>query len=482
MQNVKFYVAAPQTLGTVRDYANAQGATAPTLVRGCEVELKMRLFSNAEGTTPYPINQLSHIVSWQWAMDKDFNENTNYILMADNSQITVASVTDEVDGTDIEYTEVSIPISNMNTAELAAWLGTSKSQSGLAGELVGFDADSRQVFVLQVENFTVRNRITSLGNPTPIQPDYFTAAQVRSLIAAGIALQFSADGAEWHDTQTPDDTFYRMRSASDANAEWSSAISLVPGPEGEKGKDSFTYTAYASDNTGTGFSTTPSNTLKYRAEIHVTEAIAELTAADFADAVWVKYIGDDGLGVGDMTKAVYDTDNDGKVNAAAHADSAGSADAVPWSGVSGKPSSFTPSSHSHAMAEITDPVYQKLYAVSNPASLYADTPVIRNTARNTSGTIELNFTSILTSPGGSARTVGQNEVLTWEYHILCGALVSGVSLGSVNCSMVGVNIPEELELVNSRDTCHVFVIRAVYRSGSVNNICYQANYAYSYEA
>lgn len=39
-----------------------------------------------------------------------------------------------------------------------------------------------------------------------------------------------------------------------------------------------------------------------------------------------------GAGVaGDMLKSVYDTDNDGKVNAAV------SADSVPWSGVTGKP-------------------------------------------------------------------------------------------------------------------------------------------------
>ena len=72
-------------------------------------------------------------------------------------------------------------------------------------------------------------------------------------------------------------------------------------------------------------------------------------------------------------------------------------------------------------------------------------------------------------------------MLTWEYHVPCSARVSGVSLGSVNCSMVGINIPDSLELVNGNTTCHVFVIRAVYRSGSVNNVCFQANYAYSYE-
>ena len=479
MQNVKFYVAAPQTLGTVRDYANAKGEAAPTLVRGCEVCLKMRLFANSDGEAPYPLDQLANIVSWQWAMDKDFSEATSYILEADNNSITVAEVTDEVDGTEIEYTEVSIPISNMNTEELAAWLGTSKSQSGLNGELVGFDASGKQIFVLQVEGFTVRNRITSLGTPEPIEPDYLTAAQVRSLIAAGIALQFSEDGAEWHDGQTDGDLFFRMRSASDENATWSDAIELTTGPRGEAGADSFCYVAYASDSTGAGFSLVPSSSLKYRAEIHVIEAIESPAAGDFSDAIWVKYLGDDGAGVGDMTKEVYDADNDGVVDNAASAESAAS---VPWDGVTGKPSTFSPAAHTHAMPDIANPVYQKVYSASNPKTLYLDSPIVRNTSANSSGTIELEFTAIQKTEGGAAYTVGQNEMLTWEYHARCTANVSGVSLGSVNCSMVGINIPETLELVNDNSTYHVFVIRAVYKSGAVNGVCYQVNYAYSYEA
>lgn len=50
------------------------------------------------------------------------------------------------------------------------------------------------------------------------------------------------------------------------------------------------------------------------------------------------------VGVGDMMKSTYDTDGDGKVDAAEVADS------VPWSGVTDKPSTYTPSAHktSHA--------------------------------------------------------------------------------------------------------------------------------------
>lgn len=48
-------------------------------------------------------------------------------------------------------------------------------------------------------------------------------------------------------------------------------------------------------------------------------------------------------GGGDMLVSVYDTDEDGKVNAAEEADS------VPWSGVTGRPSQFPPENHSAAL-------------------------------------------------------------------------------------------------------------------------------------
>ncbi|MBE3576868.1 MAG: hypothetical protein IMX00_04180 [Limnochordales bacterium] len=53
---------------------------------------------------------------------------------------------------------------------------------------------------------------------------------------------------------------------------------------------------------------------------------------------------------GDMLKSIYDTDNDGRVDAAEVADS------VPWTGVMGKPSTFTPAPHTHSGADITSVV------------------------------------------------------------------------------------------------------------------------------
>ncbi len=53
-------------------------------------------------------------------------------------------------------------------------------------------------------------------------------------------------------------------------------------------------------------------------------------------------------GGGDMLISVYDSNDDGKV------DAADSADAAPWSGITGKPSTFTPSSHTHTLSDVTD--------------------------------------------------------------------------------------------------------------------------------
>jgi len=53
------------------------------------------------------------------------------------------------------------------------------------------------------------------------------------------------------------------------------------------------------------------------------------------------------FGPGDMLKSSYDADNDGKVDAAEVAD------AAPWAGITGKPTSFTPASHSHPISQVT---------------------------------------------------------------------------------------------------------------------------------
>ena len=114
-----------------------------------------------------------------------------------------------------------------------------------------------------------------------------------------------------------DSTLYSVNPAGYGKASGAGA----PGAPGKDGKSAYLYVAYASSATGAGFSLTPTNSLKFRAEIHTDTPIASPTLADFSGATWVKYIGDDGTGGtgtgdGDMKKSVYDADDNGVVDAA----------------------------------------------------------------------------------------------------------------------------------------------------------------------
>jgi len=74
------------------------------------------------------------------------------------------------------------------------------------------------------------------------------------------------------------------------------------------------------------------------------QILAKVDATDF-NTQWVDVAGVSGSG--DMTKAVYDTNNSGAVD---------SAETAPWSGISGKPTLFPPDTHTHAYQPLSDDI------------------------------------------------------------------------------------------------------------------------------
>lgn len=187
MQDIVIYAAANETLGIVRDYANARNQAAPVLVLGVSVCLRIRLFTACEVATPYPISAFNGIADWLWNMDSDFDRSTTCKLAADADAISVHTVTDTINGETLDFTEFVIPISNMNTQELATWLGNEKKRSGLNGELVGYDSAGNAAFVLQIENFTVRNRVAGLGDPTALDQGIVTRSIAEHMIQSAVS-------------------------------------------------------------------------------------------------------------------------------------------------------------------------------------------------------------------------------------------------------------------------------------------------------
>ena len=150
MQEIILYATANEVLARVRDRANAKAATAPTLARGCGFRLRIRLFANAYDDTPYPLSNLANITSWAFVMDSDWDSATPFKIVADAGEITVGEVQDQYEGEVVTYTEAVVPVSETNTEELAAWLGSDEGKDGLNSELIGYDGTGEEAFVLQI--------------------------------------------------------------------------------------------------------------------------------------------------------------------------------------------------------------------------------------------------------------------------------------------------------------------------------------------
>ena len=166
MQEHIIYLDAHESVAVVRDEKNMRTLPPPTLVRGTACVLKLRLFAERIGTTPYPIANLYDVVAWQFAMDSDFYDRSPYKLVADNAAIELNSVQEFRDGIGRVYTQITIPMPSMETNELARWLGSEPVRAGLTGELTGVDSTGSPIYILQIEGFKIRNRIVSSAGPS----------------------------------------------------------------------------------------------------------------------------------------------------------------------------------------------------------------------------------------------------------------------------------------------------------------------------
>ena len=166
MQEYIIYLDAHESVAVVRDEKNMRTLPPPTLVRGTACVLKLRLFAERIGTTPFPITNLYDVVAWQWAMDSDFYDRSPYKLVGDNPNIELNSVQEFRDGIGRVYTQITIPMPSMETNELARWLGSEPVRAGLTGELTGFDSTGSPIYILQIEGFKIRNRIVSSAGPS----------------------------------------------------------------------------------------------------------------------------------------------------------------------------------------------------------------------------------------------------------------------------------------------------------------------------
>jgi len=193
MQDIIVYLRADGVKATVVD--NYGTATPnPYVARGTQCNLCLRFIYKAD--TPYVLSELSPYVSWKFVMDKDWLTATTVLVLVD-SGITVSEVTENAGEDDeITYSQIKIPLTELNTAELIAALENSESLS-LGAELAGYEAGITKPGFLKQFNVTVLNRrdTDGTGTPEPVDDGLYSAAQVDALLAAK-ADKLSADDYE----------------------------------------------------------------------------------------------------------------------------------------------------------------------------------------------------------------------------------------------------------------------------------------------
>lgn len=394
MQIITMYLRADSVNAKVVDSFNQTISSLPSLTRGMRAELVLKLL-DADGEKVK--DNLGGYASWDFVIADDWNTSTP-------PQIRV------IDGITITGNEIHIPLTETNTEELIASLGTAESKN-FGCELAGFETGETTPGYLLQFSISIRNRrgAAGAGSPTPVDDGNYSAPQIRALFAARLEIQLSDDGITWYvfspfrqeetaegeietiPVETPQlARFYRFRNVA-AGLEWSDPLPLIIGPrglrstidigavttgaasteavvtnsgdehdavlnfqipqgvrgnaatirvgavttgtpgsevavqnsgtandavldfkipeglKGDTGTESYLYVAYAAQSDGQGFSLTPANSLKYRAELLTRSPLTTPAWSDFSQAIWVKYLGDDSTVYGEVLVADQNT-------------------------------------------------------------------------------------------------------------------------------------------------------------------------------
>ena len=223
MQTITMYLRAASVKGTLVDEWNQQVSSLPALTRGMRAELVLKLV-DSNGT---PLEGLDAYASWDFAVANDWDTTTT-------PQLRVT------EGITVEGNAVRVPLTETNTEELIAALGTNESAT-FGCELAGFETgETTPGFLLQFD-ISIRNRRADAwtGRPAPVSDGSYTAAQIRALFAAKMAVQLSDDGETWYDAEIDETVpetakWYRFRNALVGNG-WSDPLPLIAGPRGIAG-------------------------------------------------------------------------------------------------------------------------------------------------------------------------------------------------------------------------------------------------------
>ena len=221
------------------EYGSGNGVTLELMLgTAAKLEFDLRCgTAKTDGQLPvFDIAAIAGCANY-FALDTG-NGNSDSPALLKYSGISLES---DSDGHNIMVIELA---DNSTDAVLKAISG--RPSAVFCAEIGGFDSTGATVFAWQFE-LTIRSRVYIGGSGETVagDPAYYTAVQTAQLIDSKsndileslknelrnpMEFEFSIDGISgWHQTQTPEDKFYRQRIAG-INADWSSSMAVPDSP------------------------------------------------------------------------------------------------------------------------------------------------------------------------------------------------------------------------------------------------------------
>lgn len=168
----------PAGAKNVDDYGDVISDLPVVMLHTCvDWEFDLRSEKRDEsGALERYFRDLELISGWYFAIDRDYNTDTTPKLL-----ITEGITLDTADNRSVLH----VPIADTGTSGMVEDMGEQLSRQYIA-EIGGFDVEARIAVIWQFP-VLVKNRIYSAGKqpvpPEVVSPEYYTAAEVRSILA-----------------------------------------------------------------------------------------------------------------------------------------------------------------------------------------------------------------------------------------------------------------------------------------------------------
>ncbi len=220
----KIFLTVNPESGTLINPADGSSASMPSLYYGETAVLCISFLDG--GLNIYP---LAGSDTFELAADNDFVHGSDPLMIYSGNDMV--DIPGDWNNISRESGRISVRV-NCMTDGFATKLGASESIY-FNLELKRYIAGSSSPSIMLISKAKGKNVVhLSENEPVPSDVNYYNAAQTDALLRAGRELQFSSDFIHWHDTQLASDSLWRERYPG---GEWSVAIALPAGAQGEKG-------------------------------------------------------------------------------------------------------------------------------------------------------------------------------------------------------------------------------------------------------